>query len=95
MINEIKNMDCMEYLKTIPDNFVDLVVTDPPYNVSQKNNIVHGNLNIVKNFGDWDYGFDPVPVLKELKRVLKPTGQIYVFCATKQIPLYMSITMGC
>jgi DNA modification methylase len=91
MINEIKNSDCLEYLKTIPDNFVDLVVTDPPYNVSQKNNIVYGNLNVVKNFGDWDYGFDPVPVLKGLKRVLKPTGQIYVFCATRQIPEYMQI----
>ncbi len=90
MINEIKNMDCLEYLKTIPDNFVDLVVTDPPYNVSQKSNIQYKGLNIVKNFGDWDFGFDPLPVLKELKRVLKPKGEIYVFCSTKQIPLYIS-----
>lgn len=84
-------MDCLEYLKKVPDNFVDLVVTDPPYNVSQKSNINYKNLNVVKNFGDWDFGFDPVPVLKELKRILKPTGQIYVFCATKQIPQYISI----
>ena len=88
-LNKIENMDCLEYLKTIPDNFVDLIVTDPPYNVSQKNNINHGSLNVVKNFGDWDFGFDPLPVLKELKRVLKPNGQIYVFCSTKQIPLYI------
>ena len=84
-------MDNMEYLKMLPENYVDLVIIDPPYNVSQKNDIKHNNLNITKNFGDWDFGFDPVPVLKELKRVLKPNGQIYVFCATKQIPLYMSI----
>lgn len=45
---------------------------------------------ITKNFGDWDFGFDPLPVLKELKRVLKPGGQIYVFCGTEQIPLYMN-----
>lgn len=90
-LNKIECMDCLGYLKSIPDNFADLVVTDPPYNVSQKSNIKYGNLNITKNFGDWDFGFDPVPVLKELKRILKPAGQIYVFCATKQIPQYISI----
>ena len=89
-LNKIYNMDCLEYLKKIPDNFVDLIVTDPPYNVSQKNNIKYKKFNIVKNFGDWDFGFDPLPVLKELKRVLKPKGQIYVFCATKQIPIYIN-----
>jgi len=88
-LNKIECMDCLEYLKTIPDNFVDLVVTDPPYNVSQKTNLKFKDLNVTKNFGDWDFGFDPIPVLKELRRVLKPNGQIYVFCATRQIPIYM------
>jgi len=88
-LNKIECIDCLEYLKKIPDNFVDLVVTDPPYNISQKSNIHYKDLNVVKNFGDWDFGFDPIPVLKELKRVLKPNGQIYVFCATRQIPIYI------
>ncbi|MCF7859927.1 MAG: site-specific DNA-methyltransferase [Candidatus Cloacimonetes bacterium] len=88
-LNKIKHADCLEYLKSLPSDFVDLVVTDPPYNVSQKSDIKCGNFNVTKNFGDWDYGFDPIPVLQELKRVVKPTGQIYVFCATRQIPIYM------
>lgn len=25
------NMDCMEFLKTVPDGFFDLAVVDPPY----------------------------------------------------------------
>ena len=29
--NTISNKDCLEYLKTIPDKSVDLVLTDPPY----------------------------------------------------------------
>jgi DNA modification methylase len=91
MLNKIYCMDNLEYLKKVKDDSVDLVVIDPPYNVSQKNNINYKKINVVKNFGDWDYGFDPVPVLKELKRVLKPNGQIYIFCATKQIPIYMNI----
>lgn len=90
-LNKIYCMDNLKYLKQLPDNSVDLVVTDPPYNVSQKNNINCGKLNVVKNFGNWDFEFDPVPVLKELKRVLKPNGQIYVFCATRQIPVYRKI----
>lgn len=26
----LRNQDCMEFMKEIPDNFVDLIVTDPP-----------------------------------------------------------------
>jgi site-specific DNA-methyltransferase (adenine-specific)/modification methylase len=84
-------MDCLEYLKTLPDSCVDLVVTDPPYNVSQPHDLIFGGKPIKKDFGAWDYGFDPAPVLRELKRVLKPTGQIYVFCGTMQVPVYMRL----
>ena len=31
--NTITNKDCLKFLKTIPDNSVDLVLTDPPYNI--------------------------------------------------------------
>lgn len=31
MISEVYNMDCMEYMKDIPDKFFDLAVVDPPY----------------------------------------------------------------
>lgn len=30
-MNEAYNMDCMEYMKTIPDKYFDLAVVDPPY----------------------------------------------------------------
>jgi len=30
-MNEAYNLDCMEYLKTVPDKFFDLAVVDPPY----------------------------------------------------------------
>lgn len=90
-LNQIACMDCLEYLRQIPDNSVDLVVTDPPYNVSQKQDLKFNGRIIRKNFGEWDFGFDPEPVLRQLKRVLKPNGQIYIFCGTKQIPLYMRL----
>ena len=31
MISEVYNMDCMEYMRSIPDKFFDLAVVDPPY----------------------------------------------------------------
>lgn len=30
-VSEVYNMDCMEYMKSIPDKFFDLAVVDPPY----------------------------------------------------------------
>jgi DNA modification methylase len=31
MINQIHNQDCIEFMKTLPNEFIDLTVTDPPY----------------------------------------------------------------
>jgi site-specific DNA-methyltransferase (adenine-specific) len=30
-VTEAYNMDCMEYMRTLPDNAFDLAVVDPPY----------------------------------------------------------------
>ena len=30
-MNEAYNIDCMEYMKSLPDNYFDLCVADPPY----------------------------------------------------------------
>lgn len=35
MINEVYNMDCMEYLKTCVDNQFDLAIVDPPYGIGK------------------------------------------------------------
>ena len=31
---DLKQGDCLELMKDIPDKSIDLIVTDPPYNVS-------------------------------------------------------------
>lgn len=30
-VSKVYNMDCMEYMKDVPDNFFDLAIVDPPY----------------------------------------------------------------
>jgi DNA modification methylase len=52
-LNKIACMDCLEYLKSLPDASVDLVETDPPYNVSQKKNIKFDRRIIKKNSGEF------------------------------------------
>ena len=34
LMNRLNLMDCMEYMKSIPDKYFDAVVTDPPWNMN-------------------------------------------------------------
>lgn len=36
-VSEIYNMDCMEYMKSMPDKYFDLAVVDPPYGGGNSN----------------------------------------------------------
>lgn len=40
----ILNIDCMEYMRTLPDKYFDLSLTDPPYNVGRKYNQHNDNM---------------------------------------------------
>lgn len=37
LCNQIYHTDCMELLAQIPDNYVSLILTDPPYGISYRN----------------------------------------------------------
>jgi len=84
--NVIYNEDCLEKMKELPDNSVDLVLTDPPYNISRKRTFTRSDAKDVNlYFGDWDnienkkfYKWLKV-VLIELKRILKRKGQLLIF----------------
>ena len=83
--NIIYNSDCLEGLKILPDKSIDLVVTDPPYDIEisgagiykQKDKQYVRELNGIKD------GFDP-KILDELCRVMKKIN-IYLWCSQKQI----------
>jgi len=38
-INKLYNMDCIEGMNQLPDNYVDLILTDPPYNTGMTHEI--------------------------------------------------------
>lgn len=79
--------DCVEYLTDIPDNTVNLVLTDPPYNISQRGSkIGRGSGKFVEgsdinlDFGDWDYrSVLPIDYVDEFVRILKPNGVLVMF----------------
>ena len=70
--------DCLERMKEIPDGSIDLVLTDPPYNIARDNNFTTmGRAGI--DFGEWDKGADLFSYIKEVSRVLTKDGSFVVF----------------
>lgn len=77
MINLIQG-DCLEEMKNIPDGSVDMVLTDPPYNIARDNNFhTMGRAGI--DFGEWDKDADILSYIKEVERILKKGGSFVVF----------------
>jgi len=81
----IHNEDCLEFMKQVPDDYFDLVLTDIPYEECD-----------IKNNGIWDKNsnmndmhkadkktFNLNLFVKEIDRICK--GSFYIFCGTEQI----------
>lgn len=77
--------DCLEVMKNIEDGSVDLVVTDPPYEISTTGAGIYkqADKQYVKELNGMKDGFSE-EVLDELCRVMKKIN-IYFFCSQKQI----------
>ena len=77
------NGDCFNYLNEIPNNSIDLILTDPPYNIAQYStgNIpLPGRTEINNDLGKWDLKpIKPSELLNDFKRIIKPNGNIFVF----------------
>ena len=85
-LNKIYQMDCMKGMRDIEDNSVDLILTDPPYNISRNRKFSRDKSKDVNlNFGDWDILEDDdyykwlLEIWDECNRVLKDLGQLIIF----------------
>jgi len=86
MFNQIYNEDCVAGMaRHLPDQSVDLVITDPPFgiefqakkaNYNRKGSRVLEGYNEVKGADYLDFTRN---WLGQVKRVLKPTGSLYIF----------------
>ena len=62
----LHNGDCLEFMRTLPDNSVDMCLTDPPYGTTACK---------------WDSVIPFEPMWAELKRIVKDDGAIVLFGA--------------
>lgn len=69
-INKIINGDCLEVMKGIPDKSIDIVVTDPPYNIGK--DFANENLTII-DYINWCDKW-----ITECNRVLKFGGAFWL-----------------
>ncbi|WP_047685713.1 DNA methyltransferase, partial [Xenorhabdus sp. NBAII XenSa04] len=71
------NDDSLKFIKTLPDNCIDLIATDPPY-FRVKDCNWDNQWNDVTAYFVW---LDEL--LAEFWRVLKPNGSLYMFCGSR------------
>lgn len=80
MKNEYKiyNGDCIEVIKSLSQESVDAIITDPPYNISRKNNFnTMGRSGI--DFGEWDKVFNLTSWIGAASSMLRKGGNIVIF----------------
>lgn len=70
ILNRIINIDCLVGMKEIPDNSIDVIITDPPYGISFMGK-------------KWDYELPKVETWIEANRILKEGGYLLCFASAK------------
>ena len=85
-LNRILAGDCIEVMNALPENSVDLIFADPPYNLQLKGDLHRpDNSKVDAVDDDWDqfdsfraYDEFTTEWLKAARRILKPNGAIWV-----------------
>ena len=89
--------DCLDYMKSLSDNSIDLICTDPPYDVHVEakagsfgrafdNNVSWGQQNTIDHIIN---GYDIDAYNKEFVRIMRGIN-IYLWCNKAQIPQYFN-----
>ncbi len=92
---DLREQEAYEFLKTLEKNSVDLILTDPPYEISRPSGYISSltkpdgspqsertirRFAVDLDFGDWDkQNMNLLPFLEEMHRVLKPSGTLIMF----------------
>lgn len=73
ILNKTLNGDVLEMLDFVPDNFADLIIIDPPYNLSKNFNGFKFNARTETEFDDYLAEWFP-----KVCKKLKPNGSLYM-----------------
>jgi len=85
-LNKIYNMDCLEGLKKLEDNSIDLIVTDPPYGMDFQSN--YRKEKHIKIENDKDLSWLPT-FLNQCNRVLKDNSHFYMCSSFHNLDYFM------
>jgi len=83
-IDRITAGDALSLLQDIPDNSVDVVFADPPFNLGKKYNSTKDNVS-QEMYLKWSEAW-----LRQIVRVIKPTGSVFVHNIPKWLTYYAS-----
>ena len=84
--SKVINGDCIKVMKNLPDESIDLIFADPPYNLQLKKDLYRPNKTLVDGVSDeWDrfdsfaeYDEFSKEWLGQCRRILKDTGSLWV-----------------
>lgn len=93
MNNEFLNIDCMEYMKSIKNNSINMTLTDIPYGAVTRETNGLSKLSNLDSLGSADkVTFDELKFCKEVLRVTK--GIIIIFCGKEQFSTIFNFFAG-
>lgn len=85
MMGVIHNEDCLTFMKQVPDNYFDLVLTDPPFGMDYERHIKDKKHKKIQN----DNNLDWLPsFINDLYRISNYNSHIYMFCSWHNIDLF-------
>lgn len=74
-LNKVYHEDCLTFMRKLPDNYFDLVITDPPYGISMTADGFGGSKNADKTeyvkVEDWDKETPSKEIFDEIRRISK------------------------
>lgn len=87
MFNKIHNIDCIEGMKNIENDVVDIIICDPPYNIGKDfgNN---SDKQDMKKYIEWCGSW-----IDECLRILKPSGTLYIY-GFSEILAFIRVKIG-
>jgi site-specific DNA-methyltransferase (adenine-specific) len=90
-LNQAFNMDCLEFMKELPDKCIDLVLTDPPYLVDYKTghrkDKEHKFCSVIENDNNPEIIEKIIP---EYHRIMKDNTALYMFCSFDKVEFFKS-----
>ena len=86
MTTKLIKGDCIDKLKELKDNSVDVLFTDPPYIPPEHSKTLTKYDKTLSEMGILECFYKLF--LREINRVLKNTGRIYIFCNSDSYPMF-------